>query len=433
MDSLTLEGEGVGQLEGREVLCRGAFPGERVEVRIEALSRQHPRAHARLRELVLAHPARRQAPCPNHERRLGRCAGCGLMELEESAQREAKRLMLRDRYGLVVSLVEAAPEPLGYRYSSKRVAFARRGLLTLGSYAYGSHACAPMPGCLVDHPHLVRAFDALERAAAELAIIPYDERRATGDLRYAWAKTNGDAVILTLVTAERTSRVRELVPRLADQVAGLLHSVQGAPGNAVRGAPAELLHGQREVVLSLLGQRVDVGALGFLQPNPRVAEAAYEALVALDGVAGRALAFDLYAGAGITTRALRAAFSEVVACEAHPESARALGVPPETVESLLLRELVRLPRRTPDLVVANPPRKGLGVEACRALLALEAPSVRIMSCGPEGLRRDLAQLAPRYTVSSLTAFDTLPQTPHIELVASLSLTPPPTPPDRRIA
>jgi len=421
VDSLTLEGEGHGTLDGRAVLCRGAFPSEQVQVRIEALSRHHPRAHARLLEVERAHAWRREAPCPNHERREGRCAGCALMELDEPAQREVKRLMLRDRCGLEVARIEPAPAQLGYRFSSKRVVFARREGLRLGSFAHGSHERARMDGCLVDHPLLVSAFARLEEAAQALRIEPYDERSGAGDLRYVWAKTNGEQVILTLVSARAESRVAELVAPLAPSIAGILHSVQGARGNALRGVGATLLHGQSEVSIELLGQRVDVGALGFVQPNPRVAEAAYGALTCLDDVAGRTLAFDLYAGAGVTTQLLRASFAQVVACEAHPESARALGVAEESVELLLRRELAASPRRTPDLVIANPPRKGLGRETCEALLALAAPHVHLMSCGPEALAHDLAALAPRYSVASLRAFDTLPQTAHLELVARLVL------------
>jgi tRNA/tmRNA/rRNA uracil-C5-methylase (TrmA/RlmC/RlmD family) len=75
--------------------------------------------------------------------------------------------------------------------------------------------------------------------------------------------------------------------------------------------------------------------------------------------------------------------------------------------------------RAPDLVIANPPRKGLGAEVCAALRQLRAAELRIMSCGPQALARDLQALAGAYQLVELRAFDTLPQTPHVELVASL--------------
>ena len=418
VDSLTLDGEGLARNDGLTVSCRGVFPSEVANVRVTAISRHHPRAHAALTEITRPHSARRSAPCPNHERREGRCAGCGLMELDESAQRLEKARMLHD-LGLPVQGIEAAPESLGYRYSSKRVAFATRRGLVLGSYAYRSHTPAPMPSCLVDHPLLVAAFAAVERSANALAIEPYDERREAGDLRYVWAKTNEREVIVTLVTARSESRVGELSALLSPPIAGLLHSVQGGRGNSLRGDRSRQLAGSSEIHIELLDQRVEVGALGFVQPNRRVAEAAYRELLRLDEVHGRELAFDLYAGSGITTRVLARSFAQVEAAEAHPESARALGTEAERAETFLARQ--HAAGRTPDLVVGTPPRKGLGPEACERLLMLGAPRVHVMSCGPEGLVTDLDRLAARYDLEELKAFDTLPQTPHVELVARLRL------------
>lgn len=420
VDSLTLEGEGVAHHAQHEVLCRGAFPGELVDVRIEAVSRHHPRAHASLRQVARAHPERRAAPCPNHVARAGRCTGCMLMELTEPAQRHAKQQMLRDRFGLEVERVIAASGQLGYRASSKRVVFAGRREPFLGSYAHGGHSPAAMPGCLVDHPLLVRAFDAVEAGLRASDLRPYDERSGTGDLRYVWAKTNGREVIVTLISAHEQADVRALLPGLREVSAGVLHSVQSSRGNALRGGPAELLWGARDVVIRLLAQDVEVGALGFLQPNPDVAEQAYRALLALPAGAQRSLALDLYAGAGVTTRVLRETFDQVIACEAHPESARALGIEPEPVERMLARMLAAS-HRAPDLVVANPPRKGLGPDVCRQLSALAPHSLHVMSCGPEGLARDLQDLRERFSVVAVEAFDTLPQTPHVELVAKLTL------------
>ncbi|MBK8593955.1 MAG: hypothetical protein IPN77_33620 [Sandaracinaceae bacterium] len=69
-----------------------------------------------------------------------------------------------------------------------------------------------------------------------------------------------------------------------------------------------------------------------MQPKPEVAGQCYRVLV--DGAQGK-LAFDLYAGAGITTVLLREQFQQVVPVEAYPESAAMLGVSPSSVEQFL--------------------------------------------------------------------------------------------------
>ena len=72
-------------------------------------------------------------------------------------------------------------------------------------------------------------------------------------------------------------------------------------------------------------------------------------------------------------------------------------------------------------VFIDPPRGGMGPAVCAELSALAAPRLQIMSCSADALVRDLAALqAGGYALRHLRAYDTLPHTPHLELVAWLS-------------
>lgn len=425
LSDLSPAGDGVSTEAGRAVHVPGAFPGEQARVRVEHVSRQAPRAHARLLELVRPHPQRRPAPCPHSDSgqppRPDACSGCPLQALDLAAQRTHKRAALIARHGLDPGPLVAGPDEWGYRWSSKRVVAGTKGHVLLGSYHRGTHTPAAMTACMIDHPAIAAAARELQAAASALAIEPFDETTGTGDLRHAWLKTDGRDVLLTLITAARPSRAAELLPAALRLPAGIAWSVQPGPGNAIRGEPPVHLHGRAALHTTLAGIPVEIGPLGFLQPNPRVAELAYLDLVTdPDGapLSGR-LAFDLYAGSGVTTALLRRTFAEVVPCEAYPESAARLGVAPETAAAFLARAVATA--RRPDLVVANPPRGGMGPEVCAALVALAAPRLQIMSCSPDALARDLAPLqAAGYVLRRLRAYDTLPHTPHVELVAWLS-------------
>ena len=425
LDALGPAGEGVGTHDDRAVHVPGGFPGERVDVRVTHVSRQRPLAHAELRKVAAPHPGRRASPCVHHDtgepgkRKQVLCTGCPLLSLGVTDQRAIKQQLLSREHGLQVDQVVAAPQELGYRWSSKRVVGGAPGQLVLGSYVRRSHTLAPMHACQVDHPEIVLAAEELRRVADSLAIEPHDERTGAGDLRYAWFKTDGREVLLTLVTASEDSRAARELPERLRRPTGIAWSIQPSRGNNLRGQPATVLRGRPELALDLAGVPLTTGPLGFLQPNPAVAALAYADLVrAPDGAeltGPRAL--DLYAGAGVTTQLLRRHFTEVRPCEAYPESAAALGVPPETAESFLANQ-----HDTPALVIANPPREGLGPQVCAELLRLAPPRLHIMSCGPAGLARDLAALAPGFRLAGLRAYDTLPHTPHVELVAWLEAT-----------
>ncbi len=419
---LDARGDGVSTEDGLEVHAPGLFIGERAEVELLHVSRHHPRARARVAALLRPHPERRAPPCPQQ----GACAGCPLMPLEIAAQRAQKRETLRRVYKWPIEQVEHGDEEFGYRWSSKRVAFGGPGELRLGSYARGSHDPVDMRGCLVDHPAIVAAADELAALARRERVLAYDERARTGDLRYAWFKTDGSDVLVTLITAAEDSHAARALPPLLTRAAGVAWSVQPGAGNAIRGAPPRPLRGRATLALTLAGVTLEQGPLGFLQPNPRVAARAYRALIAGPDGAARtgAHAIDLYAGAGITTALLRERFTRVTPCESYPESARELGVAPETVEAFLRRRAASAAREPVDLIVANPPRGGMGRAVCELLAdpQLAAPQLHVMSCSAEALAADLQRLTERagqYRLLRVRAFDTLPQTAHVELVAWL--------------
>ena len=139
------------------------------------------------------------------------------------------------------------------------------------------------------------------------------------------------------------------------------------------------------------------------------------------------LAWDLYAGVGLFTKALAPNFTRVVAVEAAEPSFTAL-----TSAKLSNRQAVKdttldylqtavLQRDRPDLIVLDPPRTGAGREVCELLGRIAAPTIVYVSCSPETLPADLATLtAAGYTIAELHLFDLFPQTTHIETVAVLT-------------
>lgn len=429
-ESLSKHGDGVATHGDVEIHVAGLLPGETGDVEIDYVSKQKPRAHAQVLVRRNTHPGRRPAPCRHH----GRCNGCGLMDMDLPSQRQLKRVELERTWGIMIDrLVGEGADGRGYRHSSKRVFAGSPGRIKLGSYMRGTHNVADMDGCLVDHPDIAAAADELAAAANAVRAVPYDETDGEGDVRYAWFKTDGHGqVLLAIITAEPCHTVvHELAARLT-RPCGISWGVNARPGNDMRGTTLRPLRGRQSIAIEFedpaRGEAIvsHVGPLGFLQPNPRVASIAYHDLVRVPagGVLHGRTALDLYAGAGVTTRLLRRHFTEVAPCESFPESARALGAEPQLVEEFLgniLADPQHL-HRHPDLVVANPPRGGLGTTVCDQLNLLAAPRLHIMSCAPASLVEDLRRLTGehgRYRLIGARGFDTLPQTSHVEVVVWL--------------
>ncbi len=145
---------------------------------------------------------------------------------------------------------------------------------------------------------------------------------------------------------------------------------------------------------------------------------------ALGGLQGER-AVDLHAGVGLFTLPLAQRFANVQAVErggpAYRDlewNARESGREIQTVKGLA-EEYVRELDKTPDVIVADPPRAGLGKELTAELLRIRAPQLVVVSCDPTTLARDLKNLLEVYEIERMTLVDLFPQTFHFETVVGL--------------
>jgi len=190
---------------------------------------------------------------------------------------------------------------------------------------------------------------------------------------------------------------------------------------------AERIPGAAEVELNYqaAGETFRVSRASFFQVNRFLIDALVTC--ALEGSSGET-AVDLYAGAGLFALPLARRFAQVTAVESFRAAvsdlefnAERAGLNVTTVCASAESYLERLPA-APDLVVADPPRAGLGKSAVTHLLRLKPGRLVLVSCDPATLARDLAQLlAGGYQLEELVLIDLFPQTPHIESVARLRL------------
>lgn len=412
-ESLDDEGRAIAPHEGVEVIAPGLFVGELAEIEIEAVSRQHPRAFGSVIRHLETHPLRRESPCPSDAASGGECTGCPLLSLEPEAQYEAHQRSLLLRHGLRLERILSA-EVERYRMASKRIAFDTQEGIEFGSYRRGSNLPARMEGCVAESPRII---DAIEEVREEARARGISSRLKNGasNISGLWLKTDGNELLLTLLgDAPHDARIVDLA-RVLQKSSGVFYSERASKTNALRGGSPIHLAGKGVIRSALFGVEQELGPLGFLQPNPAAAALAYQEL--LEGAQGGALAFDLYAGAGLITRKLRERFERVIPCEAFAESARALDIEPMRAEDFL--ENARAQGLTPSLIVANPPRAGLGEAVARALNAIAPSELRIMSCSAKSFARDLAVLRERFELVRLIGVDTLPHTGHLELVATL--------------
>ena len=74
-----------------------------------------------------------------------------------------------------------------------------------------------------------------------------------------------------------------------------------------------------------------------------------------------------------------------------------------------------------DVVIVDPPRKGLDETTIQTILNIEPKKIVYVSCNPATLVRDLKMLEEKYTIKQVQPVDMFPQTGHVECCSVLKL------------
>lgn len=332
--------------------------------------------------------------------------------------------------------IRPAPRPFGYRARVKLVARRGREGLRLGVYRPGTHEVADIRGCAAHHPAANETLAAVASILERLRVPTYDERRRTGWLRYVIVRVGAERrVQLVLVVRDRGyAGERELAQALTGLrgVIGVVLNLNDDPGNALFGPRFLTVAASPPLRSGALVDRVGELALrssagSFTQANPSAARAAYAEVVRLAEPKAGLRAIDLYCGVGAIALSLARAGMEVQGIEENPQAVRDARANAEAnaVQSVRFTQgdaasaLVRKGERV-DLVTLNPPRRGAAPEVREAIARLAPQRIVYLSCDPDTLARDLADLAARgCRTEAVEPFDFLPQTEHVEAVALL--------------
>jgi 23S rRNA (uracil1939-C5)-methyltransferase len=366
-------------------------------------------------------PDRTQASCPLYEA----CGGCQLQHLSLEAQRQAKRAIVREAMrrigalGVAVPPVVSAGSGLGYR-NRVRFVLRRSGGDVEAGYRHLADAgrIVDVPDCPLAEPAVREAWRALRQAWGRNA----EALPAGSELRITLRGTSDGAVGILVEGGAGTGDGERPIghpDRVAAEVPGLRsYSWQPTAGRR------RLLAGHATLTDRWQGVDFELGAGVFLQVN-REASAAMDRY--LDGLVGDRpglLIADLYSGAGARAIRWAAEGAIVVACEVKEESCAAGRAAARGLDVHVAYDRGRVEDRIgelrpADLIVVNPPRRGLSRKVVGGLRRREAQALAYVSCDPATLARDLNRLRESWRTVSIQPFDAFPQTSHVECVAWL--------------
>ncbi|KRA38196.1 MULTISPECIES: 23S rRNA (uracil(747)-C(5))-methyltransferase RlmC [unclassified Nocardioides] len=373
----------------------------------------------------------------------GECRSCTWLGRQYDDQLATKDQAVRSLLGAaqgaegLVWEPPVASRPDGFRNKAKMVVAGTAEAPTLGILDPTGKG-VDLRDCALHTPGIIAALPHLAAFVTRAGLAPYDVSSdlpvtQRGELKHLLVTESPDGELMVRFVVRSTSteaRIRKHLPWLQEQLPGLrVATLNVQPDHRA------VLEGEREIVLTdadTLPMRLNDVTLhlrprSFFQTNTDVAAALYRE--AQDWVAALAPArvVDLYCGVGGFALHLAAVGRDVTGIEisadaiASAERSRdEAGLPGDLrfeVGDATAPDHSALLAKA-DLVVVNPPRRGLGSDLARRLEESGARHVLYSSCNPETLARDLADLA-LYTVVKGRLLDMFPQTPHAEVLVLL--------------
>ena len=366
--------------------------------------------------------------CPHLER----CAGCPLMHLPLEAQRVEKQSLLARAFrrhsvlrDLVIPDVVAAEPSLGYRTRLKWMVERN----SLGMYGRdANHRVVDTPECLVASPLLLEIAKTLRGRVAELGLDAMDLREAQ--------TADGPRVLVTLVVPikDSTNRLQASAEELClrhPEIVGVAENVRGRKNPQILGQETSLLRGV-PIVQDRLDRAYVLGTFGsFVQAHRGQARALADAMAqaALE-IASKPRVLELFGGSGAFGLELAArgmavdlveSFAPAAALARRAATEQRLPLTAHSGDATHFATQAALRRERYDVVLVDPPRRGLSAELRRSLVKLNPRLLVYVSCHPTTLARDLEHLAfLGFQVRALRGYDMIPQTDHVETLCFIA-------------
>jgi 23S rRNA (uracil747-C5)-methyltransferase len=364
----------------------------------------------------------------------GRCRSCSDLPTPYAEQLRAKdraaRAALSTHSDVLWDAPVAGPE-LGFRNKAKMVVAGNIDAPTLGILDAGG-AGVDLSGCPLYPPALAASFAPLARFITLARIAPYDVPARRGELKYlliTHAPHSGELMLrFVLRSQEPLARIRKHLPALlaeVPQLAVVSANLQPDHKAVLEGDEEILLTPRRQLTMRLNGLALHLRPRSFFQTNSHVAAELYARARAWVNEIDPPSVWDLFCGVG--GFALHAADGrrEVTGIElseeaiASAEQSRSdAGIERVRFRALDATGFARAGDTVPELVIVNPPRRGIGIELARFLDQSRAQHLIYSSCNVDSLARDLAAM-PGFRLRRAGVFDMFPHTQHYEVLALL--------------
>ena len=433
------EGEGIAKIDTFTIFIPGAIKGEKVKIIIVKVLSSH--AFGKIIEIITPSENRKEIDCKTYRR----CGGCNLrhvkyeetLKMKQNAVQSLVNKTLENK--IQVQKTVGMENPLHYRNKAQYpLGLNKEGQPIIGAFANRTHEVIQMENCLIQNPRTEEIAKFILKFIKENNISIYDETTRKGIFRHIVIKVGvktGQIMCVFVINSEVFPKEQELVQVLVNKfhdIKTIVKNINMKNTNVIMGNKNINIYGNGYIEDILGDYKFKISPLSFYQVNPIQAEKLYNIAIEKAKISKNDIVFDLYCGIGtismfISKYAKKVYGIEIVeeAVEMAKDNAKINNV--SNIEFLagdveiVLDELVNKNNVSADVVLVDPPRRGLDMTSINNILKVKPKRFVYISCNPATLVRDLKEFENLYNINELIPVDMFPFTSHVECVAVLQL------------
>ena len=433
------QGEGIAKIDGLTIFIPNAIKGEKLKILIVKVLSSH--AFGKIVEIIKKSPYRIESDCTTYKR----CGGCSLRHIKYEETLKMKQNAVQSLVNKTLKNKIEVEDTLGmenpYHYRNKAqypVGLNKDGKPVIGVFANRTHEIIPINTCFIQNKQTEEIAKYIFEFLVKNNISVYNEKTQKGLVRHIVTKIGiktNEIMCILVINGKEMPKEKELVEELTNKfknIKTIVKNINTKNTNVILGNENINLFGDGYITDILGEYKFKISPMSFYQVNPIQAEKLYNLGVEFANITKDDIVFDLYCGIGTISLFMSKFAKKVYGVEiveeaiiAAKENAKINNV--DNTEFIagdvekVLDELVNVKQIMPDIIMVDPPRRGLDNTSIENIKKVRPKKLVYISCNPATLVRDLAKLEEIYEVKKIKPVDMFPYTSSVECVAVLYL------------
>ncbi len=433
------EGEGIAKIDNFTIFIPGTIKGEKVRILIVKVLSSH--GFGKIVEIIEKSQARQDVDCNTYKR----CGGCNLrhvkyeetLKMKQNAVQSLVNKTLKNK--LQIKETVGMENPLHYRNKAQYpIGINKKGEPVIGVFANRTHEVIPIDNCLIQNKKSEEIAKFIIEFIKEKNISIYDEKTGKGLVRHIVTKVGiktGEIMCVIVINGHKIPNENELVENLKTrypEIKAIVKNINIKNTNVILGQENINLYGNGYIEDILGEYKFKISPLSFYQVNPVQAEKLYNLGVSMAEITKNDIVFDLYCGIGTISLFMSKFAKKVYGIEIVEEAVK---MAKENAQNnnvsnteffagdveIVLDDLINNKGLKADVVMFDPPRKGLDKKSIDNILNIRPKKIVYISCNPATLIRDLADFENEYDIKTIIPVDMFPFTSHVECCSVLQL------------